>query len=143
MGSGLQVGIADLKSRDIVSAEANAGKPSKGDFDSMARRRFQDPIPKREGNWWYLLYWQDTFSDGRAVRKRKRHKLAPASIPEREARRMAVEFLRSINQGLAPIGSATRFEDYVETIYKSTLLPIMATSTRDRYQGVIKNYLYG
>ena len=107
----------------------------------MARRRFQNPVPKREGNWWYLLYWQDTFSDGKATRKRKRHKLAPADIPEREAKKIAAEFLRPINQGLAPIGSATKFLDYVETVYKSTLLPVMAKCTRDRYQGVIKNYL--
>jgi integrase len=127
--------------RGTVCIEANIGKPSKGDFESMARRRFQDPAPKREGNWWYLLYWQDTFSDGKTTRKRKRHKLAPADIPEREARRMAAEFLRPMNQGFAPIGSATKFEDYVETVYKSTLLPLMAGSTRNRYQGVIKNYL--
>ena len=35
--------------------------------------RFQDPAARREGNWWYLLYWQDTFSDEKATRKRKRH----------------------------------------------------------------------
>ncbi len=107
----------------------------------MARRRFQDPVPRREGNWWYLLYWQDLFANGTSTRKRKRHKLAPAEIPEREAKKMAAEFLRPMNQGLAPIGSATTFEDYVDTIYKSTLLPLMAKSTRDRYDGVIKNYL--
>jgi hypothetical protein len=129
------------RSSAIVLAEANTGKPSKGDFESMARRRFQDPTPKREGKWWYLLYWEDHFSNGKTKRRRKRHKLAPAEIPEREARKMAAEFLRPMNQGLAPIGSATKFEDYVETFYKSTLLPLMAASTRSRYEGVIKNYL--
>ena len=127
--------------RDIVAAEANFGKPSRGELEAMARRRFQNPVPKREGNWWYLLYWVDTFSDGKSTRKRKRHKLAPGEIPEREAKKMAAEFLRPMNQGLVPIGSATKFEEYVETVYKSTLLPLMARSTRDRYQGVIKNYL--
>jgi integrase len=107
----------------------------------MARRRFQDPVPKRSGRWWYLLFWQDVFANGKNTRKRKRHKLAPADLPEREAKKMAAEFLRPMNQGLAPVGSATKFEEYVETIYKTTLLPLMAKSTRDRYQGVIKNYL--
>ena len=46
-----------------------------------------------------------------------------------------------MNQGLVPIGSATKFEEYVETVYKSTPLPLLAKSTRDRYEGVIKNYL--
>lgn len=141
MEYGPKIEMTDVEGRGIVSGEANTGKPSRGDIESMARRRFQDPIPRREGNWWYLLYWQDTFSDGKATRKRKRHKLAPADTPEREARKMAVEFLRRTNQGLAPIGSATRFDDYVETVYNSTLLPLMARSTRERYQGVIKNYL--
>ena len=109
----------------------------------MARRRFQDPVPKREGNWWYLLYWVDAFSDGKNTRKRKRHKLAPGDTPEREVKKMAAEFLRPMNQGLVPIGSATKFEEYVETVYKSTLLPLLAKSTRDRYEGVIKNYYPG
>jgi integrase len=88
-----------------------------------------------------LLFWQDVFVNGVSTRKRKRHKLAPATIPEREAKKMAAEFLRPMNQGLAPIGSATRFEDYVETVYRSTSMPLMAKSTRDRYDGIIKNYL--
>ncbi len=29
----------------------------------------------------------------------------------------------------------------METVYKSTLLPLLANSTRNRYEGVIKNYL--
>jgi integrase len=128
--------------RGIVSGEANLGRPLKWeDFDKMAKRRFQDPKPKREGNWWYLLYWHDVFAHGKSTRKRKRQRLAPADLSEREAKKMAAEILRPMNQGLAPIGSATKFEDYVETIYKTTLLPLMAKSTKDRYEGVIKNYL--
>jgi integrase len=127
----------------ILSPEATTpARPStKGDFDAMARRRFQNAKPRRSGCWWYLLYWQDVFSDGERTRQRKRVKLAPAELPEREARKMAAEFLRPMNQGLAPIGSATKFEEYVETIYNTTILPLMAKSTSDRYQGVIRNYL--
>ena len=125
----------------IIPAEANFGGPSSGDLEAMARRRYQEPEPKRSGHWWYLLYWQDVFANGVSTRKRKRHKLAPATIPEREAKKMATEFLRPMNQGLAPIGSATRFEDYVETVYRTTSMPLMAKSTRDRYDGIIKNYL--
>jgi integrase len=129
------------ENRGIVSPEANTGRPSKGGFEKMARRRFQAPKPKREGNWWYLLYWQDVFVDGHSRRIRKRQKLAPADLPEREVKKIAAEFLRPMNQGLAPIGSATNFEDYVENVYKLTLLPLMARSTQDRYGSVIKNYL--
>ena len=63
--------ISNLMSRHgIVMSESVSGKPSKGDFESMARRRFQDPTPKREGKWWYLLVWQDEF-EGRRTTKTK------------------------------------------------------------------------
>jgi integrase len=88
-----------------------------------------------------LLYWQDVFVNGASTRKRKRQKLAPREVPEREVKKMAAEFLRPMNQGLTPIGSATKFEEYVQSIYRTTSMPLMAKSTRDRYESVIKLYL--
>jgi integrase len=125
----------------MLLGEANAGKPSKGDFESMARRRFQSPEPKREGKWWYLLFWQDEFENGRRVRKRKRIKLAPATMPKREVEKIAAESLRPMNQGLVPLGSATSFEDYVESTYKPVVMPLLAKSTRDRSKSVIELHL--
>ena len=107
----------------------------------MARRRFQSPEPKREGKWWYLLYWQDEFQNGRRVRTRKREKLAPATMPQREVKKIAAEKLRPMNQGLVPLGSATSFEDYVESTYKPVVLPLLARSTRERSKSVIALYL--
>ena len=124
---------------DIVSAETNFGELSKE--ERMARRRFQDPKPKRRGKWWTLLYWQDEFRSGTRQRKRRRIKLASATMPEREVRKIAAEALRPINQGLITISSVTTFEEYIKTVYVPTLLPLMARSTRERYLGVIKNHL--
>lgn len=107
----------------------------------MARRRFQDPIPKREGNFWYLLCWQDSFSEGVRTRKRQRKKLAPASMPEREVRKIAAELLRPLNQGLISIGSAVTFDEYVDTEYIPMTLPLLSSSTQDCYRGVIRKYL--
>lgn len=107
----------------------------------MARRRFQSPEPKREGKWWYLLYWHDEFENGRRIRKRKRVKLAPSTTPLREVQKIASEHLRPMNQGLMPLGSATTFEDYVESTYKPVVLPLMAKSTRERYTSVITTHL--
>jgi Phage integrase, N-terminal SAM-like domain len=73
--------------------------------------------------------------------KRIRHKLAPANKGEREVKKIAAELLRPMNQGLQTIGSATLFSDYVQNTYGSTLLSLMAKSTRDRYDGIIRNYL--
>src|SRR5580698_55060 len=95
--------------RDIVRVETNSGKPSKGDFERMARRRFQDPKPVRFGKWWYLLSWQDEFISGRMIRRRKRTKLAPATMLELEVRKIAAEVLLPLNQGLISVGSGTKF----------------------------------
>jgi len=58
------------------------------------------------GKWWYLLTWQDEFVERRRIRKRKRIKLAPATLLEREVRKIAAEVLRPMNQGLVTVGSA-------------------------------------
>ena len=107
----------------------------------MARRRYQKPSPRREGKQWVLYYWSDEFIDGERRRKKKRHVLGPATMGEREVEKIRDEFLRPINQGLVSIGSATKFEDFVETVYKAVVLPTMAKSTRDRSTGVFENYL--
>jgi len=108
----------------------------------MARRRFQAPKPIRCGRRWYLLFWEDVSVNGKSRRKGKRHRLAPASLPEREAKKIAAEFLRPTNQDLSPIGPATTFEEYVETISKTTLLPLMTKSTRDRSEGSSRTIFY-
>ena len=107
----------------------------------MARRRFQDPKPFRRGAWWCLLYWQDEFHAGQTRRKRVWKKLAPSTLPEREVRKIAAELLRPLNQGLESIGSATNFTVYVNETYIPVVMPTLASSTRDRYRGVIFNYL--
>jgi len=127
--------------RGIVSTEANLGRPSKGDFESMARRRFQDPRPKRRGKWWEIQVRRDDFVGGQLRRRKTRVRIAPATVPEREARKIAAEYLRPQNQGLELIGSATNFSEYVENTYKSLLMPLMAKTTQERTRGVIANYL--
>jgi hypothetical protein len=83
----------------IVPSEANTGVPPRGDFERMARRRFQDPKPFRRGEWWCLQSWRDDFRDGKTQRRKTWAKLAPSSMPEREVRKVAAELLRPLNQG--------------------------------------------
>src|SRR5579862_717072 len=130
-----------LHSRGIVLGEASFGGPSTGDFESMARRRYQKPKPRTEGRQWVIYYWDDEFNNGERRRKKKRHVLGPATMGEREAEKVRDEFLRPLNQGLVNIGSATKFGDYVESVYKPVTLPTLAKTTRDRYLSVYKNYL--
>ena len=107
----------------------------------MARRRYQKPKPRPEGRQWVIYYWDDEFNNGERRRKKKRHVLGPRAMGEREAEKVRDEFLRPLNQGLVNIGSATKFEDYVESVYKPVTLPTLAKTTRDRYLSVYKNYL--
>ena len=111
------------------------------DLEKMARRRYQNPKPFKEGAFWWLLYWQDDFVGGVRTRKRKRVKLAPATMAAREARKVASEYISPLNHGLVSLGSATNFTEYVNSTYKVNDLPLMAASTQERYSGVIKNYL--
>src|SRR5271157_2172075 len=127
--------------RGIVLPEADSGQPSLVELERMARRRFQNPEPKREGKWWYIRPWRDEFAGGNRVRRRVRMKVAPAETPLREVQKIAAEMLRPMNQGLESLGSATNFAHYVENTYKPIVLPLMASTTRERYEGVIRNYL--
>ena len=121
--------------------EANFGGPSKGNDDTMARRRYQKPSPRVEGKQWVLYYWGDVFENDERIRKKQRHVLGPSDLPAREVDKIRDEFLRPMNQGLVSIGSATKFSDYVEDVYKPVVLPTMAKSTRDRAVSVYTNYL--
>jgi len=126
----------------IVSKEANSAVSLRGDrFSAMAKRRFQNPRPFREGKWWWLIFWTDESREGRLRRKRKRVKLCSADLPEREARKIGSEKLRPMNQGIDPIGSATRFGEYVDNIFKPTVLPLLANTTRASYKGTLDKYL--
>jgi integrase len=127
--------------RGIVSTEASLGRPSRGEFEAMARRRFQDPRPRRRGKWWTIQVRRDDFVGGQLKRKKTRVRIAPATVSEREVRKIAAEYLRPQNQGLELIGSATNFTEYVGNTYKPLLMPLMAKTTQERTRGVIANYL--
>jgi len=125
-----------------IVVEANSALPLEGvDFQRMAKRRFQSNTPFREGNWWWIKARQDQLSEGRLKRKQKRIKLAPATVSDREARKIASEILRPMNQGLEVIGSATQFSAYVDGVYRGTVLPLLASTTRAVYSWVLDKYL--
>ena len=107
----------------------------------MARRRFQAPRPFREGNWWWIIARIDYFEAGQLKRKNQRIKLGPSTMLEREAKKLASEKLRPMNQGLELIGSATRLNDYVENTYKKVELPLLAKTTQAAYQTHLDKYV--
>jgi len=107
----------------------------------MARRRFQSPKPRRRGAWWVIDVRKDVLEKGRVRRKKTTVRLTSSDKPWYEVRRLADEYLRKLNNSLETIGAATNFEHFVTSTYKRLVLPLMATTTKDRYEGVLKNYL--
>jgi len=107
----------------------------------MARRRFQEPPLELVGHWYQIRVYRDSYFNGRRIRKRTRVRLAPASMPVREVQKIRTEYLRSINNGLISEGSAIPFDSYMATVYNVVELPQLASTTQDRYRGIIDNYL--
>lgn len=126
---------------DNVAPEANTVIPLRGEPERMARRRYQDPEPFRRGKWWHLQYRKDEIGGGKPKRRKAWAKLAPASMPLREVKKIAAEFLRPLNQGLITVGAAINFGQYVQTTYIPLEMPLLSTTTQDRYRGVLDNYL--
>ena len=75
LSPGQDIAVICSEDRAIVSAEANTGNPLRGDFERMARRRFQDPKPRRRGDWWTIQVRQDVFVDGKLRRSNRRVRL--------------------------------------------------------------------
>lgn len=111
-------------------------------LERMARRRFQAPVPQKRGQWWTLRVWKDVFENGQMRRSYVRERIGLVEkIGEREAKRLAAEYVRPMNQGLESIGAATNYRHYVETTFIPIVLPLLAKTTGSRYAGVLKNYL--
>jgi integrase len=124
----------------LDSQTANTRPITVQEMVAMQRRRFQAPKPFREGNYWWISPRKDVFVDGKLVRVRTRMKVCEADTSEHEAKRIASEMLRPMNQGLETIGSATRFADYVQTTYKDYLQG-QSSTTQVSYNGTLRKYL--
>jgi hypothetical protein len=116
------------KGSGIVSAAANTGNPLRGDFERMARRRFQYPTPRRRGDWWTIQVRHDVFVDGKFKRSNKRVRLAPATMPEREVRKVAAEYLRP-EPGVAEHG----FSDQLHPLCGANILAGGDAAFREEY----------
>jgi integrase len=96
---------------------------------------------RRQGSQWTIRVWQDV-SEGAVIRRSyKRIRLAPATMKEREAQKVAAEYMQPLNQGVGGVLSATNFKTFIQQTYVPQEMPLLAKSTQDRYQGVIDKYV--
>jgi integrase len=129
------------RTSSIVLTEANSAVPLKGDFERMARRRFQDPTPKIRGGWWTIQVRTDEFVGGKYKRMKRRVRIAPADWSERRVLKEVSEYLRPMNRDLQGVGGAVNFKNFVNDYYLKVHMPLLAETTQGRYQGVLDNYL--
>ena len=128
--------------RDTVAIEANAAIAlSQEERESMARRRYQDPVPKQHGKHWTIIVIEDYLDGGQPKRRQKRIRLAPLSTPWRTVLRLRDEKIKPLNQGMLAWGSATDFKSFVQKTYIPSDMPLLAKTTQQRYQGVLDKYL--
>src|SRR5512146_233345 len=87
---------------DTVARKADSRQPINPveEWERMARRRFQAPEPKLRGEWWVIQVRRDDFVAGQRKRTKTRVRIAPASKPVQEVRKIVAEYLRPMNQGL-------------------------------------------
>lgn len=129
------------KTGDITGGGTGSALLSLQDMEDMQGRRFQNPKPKVHGNRWTIRVTQMVFEDGGWKTTRPRVDLGPASMSFRAAQKEAAEKVRPLNQGLQSLGAGVSFEHYVNTVYIPVELKLMQSTTRGRYEGILKNYL--
>src|SRR6516162_5781118 len=93
-------GLTPAAGDGTVPTEAILSLARRGNFERMAKRRYQHPTPFREGSYWWIRPWIDDVVEGKLKRKQKRIQLAPAATPEREVNKIRDEYMRPLNQGL-------------------------------------------
>jgi integrase len=135
--------VSDRVERDTVTSEANAASALflREEREKMARRRYQEPVPRQHGKHWTIVVTEDCFQDGQPKRRQKRIRLAPLKTKWRTVLRLRDEKVKPLNDGLLAFGSATNFTTFVQQTYIPIEMPLLAKSTQQRYRGVLDKYL--
>jgi integrase len=128
--------------RDTVIGEANAASALfLEEREKMARRRYQEPVPKKHGKHWTIVVMEDYLKDGQPKRRQKRIRLAPLSTKWRTVLRLRDERIKPLNQGMLAFGSATDLNTFVRQTYIPKEMPLLAITTQQRYLGVLEKKL--
>ena len=131
----------------LPPTEKQGGPAETGGWQKeMARRRYQKGSIRKRGKRdpvWELQWWEDYIkADGRIGRRRQSVTLGMVSeITLREARKLADEQVRPVNQGALAPQSTMKFRDFVERYFDPLLFPTLKLSTRKRYRQTLNTHL--
>jgi len=131
----------------LPSTEKQGGPDPKGDWQKkMARRRYQKGSIRKRGKRnpaWELQWWEDYIKDDGSIgRRRKSVTLGLVSeLTLRQARKLAENRLRDLNQGMVTPQSTMKFADFVERHLIPLFFPTLKPSTRARYRQTLNTHL--
>ena len=131
----------------LPPTEKQGGPAETGGWQKeMARRRYQKGSIRKRGKRdpvWELQWWEDYIkADGKIGRRRQSVTLGVVSeITLREARKLADEQVRPVNQGTLVPQSTMKFRDFVERYFDPLLFPTLKLSTRKRYRQTLNTHL--
>jgi integrase len=131
----------------LPTTEKQGGPAQQGGWQKeMARRRYQKGSIRKRGKRdpvWELQWWEDYIKeDGSIARRRQSATLGLVSeITLREARKLADERIRPVNQGLMVPQSTMKFRDFVERYFDPLFFPTLKSSTRKRYRQTLNTHL--
>lgn len=131
----------------LPPTEKQGGPAQTGGWQKeMARRRYQKGSIRKRGKRdpvWELQWWEDYIKeDGKIGRRRQSVTLGAVSeITLREARKLADERVRPVNQGILVPQSTMKFRDFVERYLDPLFFPTLKPSTRKRYRQTLNTHL--
>ena len=112
----------------------------------MARRRYQGGTLRKRGKrspYWELQWREDYIkADGTIGRRLVPCKIgAVADLTRRQARKLADEKLRSLNQGEYAPHSTIALRDFVERHFIPNFFPTLKLSTQERYRRTLTTHI--
>jgi len=131
----------------LPPTEKQGGPAQTGGWQKeMARRRYQKGSIRKRGKRnpvWEFQWWEDYIKeDGRIGRRRQSVTLGAVSeITLREARKLADERVRPVNQGILVPQSTLKFRDFVDRYLDPLFFPTLKPSTRKRYRQTLNTHL--
>src|SRR5439155_24382726 len=132
---------------DILLNAEKLGGPQLGGWQKkMARRRYQGGTLRKRGkrNPYWELQWREDYikPDGKIGRRLIPWKIGAVSdLTRRQARKLADEKLRSLNQGEDAPQSTIILEDFVERYFVPNFFPTLKLSTQNRYHRTLAKHI--
>ena len=112
----------------------------------MARRRYQKGSIRKRGRRkpvWELQWWEDYVKEDGSIGRRRRSVTlgAVSEMTLRQARKLAEQQLRPVNQGILLPQSTMDLRAFVDRYFEPLFFPTLKRSTQKRYRQTLNTHL--